>query len=116
MSGSNKGFGGLFRLFSNRNGEAGASTSLKAATDAVYLAEIQNLTQTGSIAWNFATGSVHWSAETYRICGVDPQTVLSRELILNLVHPDDASAFGDAVDTVGLPEVIGKGVVACAAC
>ena len=99
MSGSNKGFGGLFRLFSNRNGEAGASTSLKAATDAVYLAEIQNLTQTGSIAWNFATGSVHWSAETYRICGVDPQTVLSRELILNLVHPDDASAFGDAVDT-----------------
>jgi PAS domain S-box-containing protein len=98
VSGSNKGFGGLLRLLGNRNGEAGASKSLKAATDAVYLAEIQNLTQTGSIAWNFANGSVHWSAETYRICGVDPETVLSRELILKLVHPDDARAFGDAVD------------------
>lgn len=59
--------------------------------------EVQALTSTGSIAWNFATGEMQWSPETYRVCGVSPDTALSRELILTLVHPEDLQAYLDAV-------------------
>jgi signal transduction histidine kinase len=97
VSKSNKGFGVLSRLFQKRAASGNPPANLKAATDAAYLAEIQNLTQTGSLAWNFATGSIHWSAETYRICGVDPAAPLSRDLILNLVHREDVKAFNEAV-------------------
>lgn len=97
MSRSNKGFGVLSRLLQKRPAPDSLPTNIQAASDAAYLAEIQNMTQTGSLAWNFATGSVHWSAETYRICGVDSTTPLSREVIINLVHRDDAVAFYEAV-------------------
>jgi PAS domain S-box-containing protein len=99
VSGSKEGLGGWLGRFRKQAAQGSPTINIKAATDAAYLAEIQNLTQTGSIAWNFATGGVHWSAETYRICGVDQETPLSRDLILNLVHNDDAKSFGDAVDT-----------------
>lgn len=78
---------------------AESAPDFKQAAEAAYLAEIQTLTRTGSLAWNFTTGDVHWSAETYRICGVDPKTPLSRDVILRLVHPEDMSAFNAAVET-----------------
>lgn len=59
--------------------------------------EVQALTSTGSIAWNFATGEMQWSPETYRVCGVSPDAILSRELIMTLVHPEDMQAYLDAV-------------------
>jgi len=71
--------------------------ALTKATEAVWLQEVQALTSTGSIAWNFATGEMQWSPETYRVCGLAPDAPLSRELILQIVHPDDMQAYLAAV-------------------
>jgi PAS domain S-box-containing protein len=56
-----------------------------------YLAEAQRLTHTGS--WALHAGSfavVHWSEETFRIFGFDPQKgIPPREQFWERVHPDD---------------------------
>jgi PAS domain S-box-containing protein len=56
-----------------------------------YLAEAERLTQTGSWAVDVATGEiVYWSAELYRICGLDPSRgIPTREAALQLYHPED---------------------------
>lgn len=64
---------------------------------AAYLAEAQRLSQTGSFGWNIVTGELQWSDETYRICGIAPETPLSIDLINQRVHADDAAGFRDAV-------------------
>lgn len=90
--------GRLFGAFRGA-GNDGDRQSAKSISDADYLAEVQTLTRTGSLAWNFSTGEIQWSAETYRICGVTPGTSVSRDLIMKLVHPEDAAAFHEAVKT-----------------
>ncbi|MFT3723260.1 MAG: ATP-binding protein [Hyphomonadaceae bacterium] len=64
---------------------------------AAYLAEAQRLSQTGSFGWNIVTGALQWSDETYRICGIAPETPLSIDLINQRVHADDATTFREAV-------------------
>ena len=55
-----------------------------------YLTEAQRLTKTGSWAYNPFTGkTVYWSAEMFRILGLDPQSGPSSEQFWQLVHPDD---------------------------
>ena len=56
-----------------------------------YLAEAQKLSQTGSWAWNPATGDIrYWSEECYRLLGFDPQGPLPRfETFLQRLHPND---------------------------
>jgi len=56
-----------------------------------YLAEAQRLSQTGSWAWNPATGDIrYWSEECYRILGFDPHRPLPRfETFFQRLHPDD---------------------------
>ena len=56
-----------------------------------YLAEAQRLTQTGSWAYNPATGKVtYWSDEAFRILGLDPRGRLpERDELVRLVHPED---------------------------
>lgn len=70
---------------------------LNQASREAYLAEVQALTQTGTIAWNIQTGALEWSAETYRICGVDPDSALSANSILQLIHPDEKASYQLAV-------------------
>lgn len=70
---------------------------LNRASQAAYLAEVQALTQTGTIAWNTRTGALEWSAETFRICGIDPATPLAADAIMRLVHPEEAAAYQAAV-------------------
>lgn len=70
---------------------------LNQASREAYLAEVQALTQTGTIAWNTSTGALEWSAETYRICGVDPDSALSANSILQLIHPDETASYQLAV-------------------
>jgi PAS domain S-box-containing protein len=66
-----------------------------------YLAEAQRLSQTGSWAWDVASRcNLHWSAETYRIFGFDPDAdensfVAARDRI----HPDDQPPFDRAMET-----------------
>lgn len=59
-----------------------------------YLAEAQRLSQTGSWAWNFATGDIrYWSEECYRVLGFDPLGPLPRfEQFFQRIHPDDQAA------------------------
>lgn len=56
-----------------------------------YLAEAQKLSQTGSWAWNPATGDIrYWSEECYRLLGFDPLGSLPRfDEFLQRIHPDD---------------------------
>ena len=59
-----------------------------------YLAEAQRLSQTGSWAWNPATGGIrYWSEECYRVLGFDPHgPVPSFEEFFQRLHPDDQAA------------------------
>lgn len=89
--------GAIFRNLRGAAARPPRVAALREAAEAVWLQEVQALTSTGSLAWNFATGEMRWSPETYRICGVASDAPLSRELILTLVHPDDMQAYLAAV-------------------
>jgi PAS domain S-box-containing protein len=56
-----------------------------------YLAEAQRLSQTGSWAWNPASGEISfWSEECYRLLGFDPCGPLPRfESFVQRIHPHD---------------------------
>src|SRR6202166_2270312 len=60
-----------------------------------YLAEAQRLSQTGSWAWNPATGDIrYWSEMCYRVLGFDPAGSLPRfEEFFRRIHPDDQTAL-----------------------
>jgi PAS domain S-box-containing protein len=63
-----------------------------------YLAESQRLAKTGSWAANRA-GIRHWSEETFRIWGFDPQGGLpSHEERFRRVHPEDRPIFAAYVE------------------
>lgn len=53
------------------------------------LARAQQLSQTGSFAWEVSTGEVVWSEETFRILRYDRTTKPAVELALQRVHPED---------------------------
>src|SRR5262252_1955390 len=63
-----------------------------------YLAEAQRLSQTGSWAWNPATGDIrYWSEMCYCVLGFDPAGPLPRfEEFFQRLHPD-VHAVGHAV-------------------
>ena len=56
-----------------------------------YLAEAQKLSQTGSWAWNPATGDIrYWSEECFRVLGFDPNGPLPKfDEFMPRVHPED---------------------------
>ena len=56
----------------------------------IYLAEGQRLSHTASWAWNVSTGEVYWSAELFRIYGLDPDNQRPRYPdLLKYIHPED---------------------------
>jgi formate hydrogenlyase transcriptional activator len=59
-----------------------------------YLAEAQRLSETGSWAWNLATGDIrYWSEMCYCVLGFDPAGPLPRfEEFFHRIHPDDQAA------------------------
>lgn len=65
-----------------------------------YLAEAQRLTHMGSFGWRVPSGEIHWSDETYRIFGWDPQTKPTMEVILRKTHPDDVVFVKETVRRV----------------
>ena len=56
-----------------------------------YLAEAQRLSRTGSFGWKPSTGQIVWSEETFRVFQYERTTKPTVELILQRVHPEDAS-------------------------
>jgi diguanylate cyclase (GGDEF)-like protein/PAS domain S-box-containing protein len=80
---------------------AAVRTEGQTATDAERrLAEAQQLAHLGSWEWLIASNEVSWSAELYRIYGVDPARFdASYEGFVELVHPDDREMVGEAIAT-----------------
>lgn len=63
-----------------------------ARSQAVYLAEAQKLSRTGSFGWNVATRELTWSAQTFGIFDYPDTTAPTLARMLERVHPDDLSA------------------------
>ncbi|HET9584336.1 MAG TPA: PAS domain-containing protein, partial [Bradyrhizobium sp.] len=61
-----------------------AESALRRTQD-TYLAEAQQLSQTGSFGWNLSSGRIFWSEETFRIFGYDQLSVPTIELVLQRV-------------------------------
>jgi PAS domain S-box-containing protein len=65
-----------------------------------YLEFAQQLSRTGSLGWNVATGSFVWSKETFKIMGFEETVVPSPELVLLRTHPDDRAFVQSQIDGV----------------
>ncbi len=64
------------------------------------LAAAQQLARIGSWEWDFATGRITWSAELFRIFGLQPQEFgATFEAYLSHVHPEDGARLREAVQT-----------------
>jgi diguanylate cyclase (GGDEF)-like protein/PAS domain S-box-containing protein len=64
----------------------------------VELAEAQMLAQIGSWEWDLATNEVWWSAQLYKVFGIDPEFSPVLSTFLDLVHPEDRERVGKTVD------------------
>ncbi len=63
-----------------------------------YLAEAQRLSHTGSFGWKPSTGEIIWSEETFRIFQYDRMMKPTAELVLQRVHPDDATLVQQTIE------------------
>ncbi|HVI07470.1 MAG TPA: PAS domain-containing protein [Candidatus Binatia bacterium] len=66
--------------------------------EAMYWAEAQRLSHTGSFGWKPASGQLIWSEESFRIFQYPPTTTPTVELALRRVHPEDRSAVRQRLD------------------
>lgn len=63
-----------------------------------YLAEAQNLSQTGSFGWDVASGEIFWSDETFRIFEFDPKTRVTIQGIIERTHPEDRARLQEVME------------------
>ena len=63
----------------------------------VLLAQAQRLTLTGSLWWKVATAEITWSDETFRLMGYPNTIKPTVELIMDRVHPEDASLVRETI-------------------
>ncbi|MDB5561106.1 MAG: domain S-box, partial [Hyphomicrobiales bacterium] len=68
-----------------------------------YLADAQRLSHTGSFGWHVPTGDIFWSEESYRIFGFESGAVVTLEMVVQRVHPEDRA------DLQGLIELAATG-------
>jgi transcriptional regulator with GAF, ATPase, and Fis domain len=54
-----------------------------------FLAQGQQISQTGSFDWNVARGELYWSEETYNIVEYDRAIKPTLDLVFQLFNPDD---------------------------
>ena len=73
-----------------------AENALRASES--YLAAAQRISRTGSFVWDVSSGNIVWSAETFRIAGVDPSLKPTLELIYERVHPQDRSSVKKIIE------------------
>lgn len=62
-----------------------------------YLAEGQRLTHTGSWARCVSTGDIYFSQESYRIFGLDPDTNVTIQTVLDRAHPEDRPSLEETI-------------------
>ena len=78
----------LQRTYVDLSDRKEAEQSLRQSEES--LAKAQHLAKLGNWTWNFLTGELYWSDETYRILGFEPQEFTpTYDTVLNCVHPDD---------------------------
>ncbi|HKA18859.1 MAG TPA: sigma 54-interacting transcriptional regulator, partial [Blastocatellia bacterium] len=65
-----------------------------------YLSEAQRLSHTGSFGWDFSSGDIYWSEETFRIFEVEPKAKVTIELILQQTHPEDRASVQQLIERV----------------
>jgi PAS domain S-box-containing protein len=66
----------------------------------MYLAEGQRLSHTASWAWNVSTGEVYWSAELFRIYGLDSDEARpGYPDVLEYIHPEDRARAQQTFET-----------------
>jgi hypothetical protein len=66
-------------------------------SQAQYFAEAQKLSKTGSFGWNFSSGEVFWSEQTFSIFEYDLAVALNIELVRQRVHPEDIRVFEETL-------------------
>jgi diguanylate cyclase (GGDEF)-like protein/PAS domain S-box-containing protein len=64
----------------------------------LQLAEAQRLAQVGSWEWEMSDDRVSWSDELYRVYGLVPGSLATRETLLEHAHPEDRGVVGAAID------------------
>ena len=69
-------------------------TERKQAEEAVResskrLIKAQQVSRMGFLDWNLKTNNMVWSKEVYNLYGIDPETPVTLEQTVELVHPDD---------------------------
>jgi len=67
-----------------------------------YLAAAQRLSLTGSFGWDFLSGEIYWSRETFRIFECDPAVKATVDLIFQRVHPDDEAHVRRFIERVAV--------------
>lgn len=77
-------------------------TEAKAAAEALRVSEerLRLAQSAGGIgAWevDYATGRRHWSESTYRLWGIEPDTPVTLDLMLSVIHPEDRDRFSAKV-------------------
>ena len=69
-----------------------------------HLTEAQRLSQTGSFTWDVQADDHQWSAEIYRIFGLEPGRQVTTPVIHTVIHPEDMPAveavIGRAVEGI----------------
>jgi len=63
-----------------------------------YLAQAQNVSNTGSFGWNAATDAIYWSVETFRIYDFDPENQPALAQIVRRTHPQDQQLLEQTLD------------------
>jgi formate hydrogenlyase transcriptional activator len=63
-----------------------------------FLAQGQNISQTGSFGWGVQSGEIYWSDETYNIFEQNRAVKPTLELILQRIHPDDRDPIQQTID------------------
>jgi PAS domain S-box-containing protein len=78
--------------------EQESMTRLELERSQALLEESQRSARVGSWEWDVATGAVTWSAELYRIYGLDPDAGgINFDRYQELLHPEDREAVGAAI-------------------
>ena len=63
-----------------------------------FLAQGQQISQTGSFGWSVAGGELYWSEETYNIVECDRASKPTIDLIFQFVHPGDRDFVRQTLD------------------
>ena len=72
------------------------------------LSESQRIAHIGGWSWDLS-GPIKWTDETYRICGVSPETFIpTAKSFINLLHPDDRLLMQQWVEACAAGEKPGE--------